>query len=169
MQQAVVIEGWSVFFGLVAGMVLQIFVEWGSAKLKARESLKAAVFELAFVRDHKIAQWEKLAADFRNAVNGDTPALLFQYFDFSKAPTTACYKLIYDGTAYAKMNQQTFEKFVGLISQLSTGAENWFTQQVAATRANFVKATAVANANFFDTKIAELKTAAQDVLKALGA
>jgi hypothetical protein len=111
----------------------------------------------------KLPQWEKSLADFRNAVNGNAPHLMFQYFDFSKAPTAACWRLLGNGIAYRKLKKDTLEKFVSVIAQVSQGTENYYYQQVLASQNHFVQATALNTANFLASKIDELKKNAQDV------
>lgn len=153
----VIIEGVSVFLGIVAGAFIQYALDWIRTWIQRREQIKNVRFEANYVLS-RVEVWRLLANDFRNAVNGDSPQNVVQYFEVSKVPLAASWAFVNSGQAFKVLGETGLRQLLDLLSTLTPQWENVINTAVRGVRENFNKPAAVLHANYLDAKLRDIET-----------
>lgn len=162
----VVIEGFGVFIGIVAGALVQWLADIARNWSSAAEQRRKVRFEISYVLK-KVAAWRELARGLRDAIVGDNTMGIVQYFDFTKAPLGASWNFVNSGKAYVDLGEDGLRHLLDLLATLSIGWENVVNNSIQQLRNNFSKQAGVMQCDFIDAKLRDIEKYAKEVNAAL--
>lgn len=161
----IVIEGVSVFIGIVAGAIVQYLLDVIRTRFARARHLRTVRFELTYVQS-RVSDWKKLARALRDAINADNPGGMTQYFDLSKVPLAASWALVNNGEAFKTLDEEEVRKLLEILSSLNQAAESVHNTNIQQARNNFLKQNALMHVQLMDNKLDELEANARAILKA---
>lgn len=124
-----IIYGVSVFVGIVAGVFVEVGVNYINNKRRIIQECKNMKFENE-CNINKINKWLDLLNDFRNKATGDRINEFSGYFNFSWIIFISSNRMIQNGTLYKVLSFESIEKLQENASQLSLMAENQINGQI---------------------------------------
>ena len=147
-----ILHGFGVFLGVIAGTVVTVLAQWWATRGNELQKVKNLRFECQ-LNITKIDAWLEELEKYRNAVNGDSVAIYFGYFDFSRAVHVTADEMFQAGLLYKYLDHEEILKLQVIFTELSMNGEHLINQQIASNKANPDKQTAVSQINFYEDKL----------------
>lgn len=171
------LQGFGVFLGVLAGVVVTYFAQWVGARFENKQKLKNLKFEIN-LNLIKIDSWLEKIVKYRNAVNGDALRSFFEYFDLSRFISITANKMFSEGLLYKYWSEETIGELLIIYSEFSLDGERFLNNLVNQDRTNFItaqdkgdlkglaaaKAIAVQNVDFWENKLKKHKRTLQGAL-----
>lgn len=160
------LQGFGVFLGVLAGTAVTLLTQWIIQRRREGQKLKNLKFEFE-LNIKKIDRWLKEITAYRNAVNGDTLHMYAGYFDLSRFVSVTANDMFLTGLLYRYLDHDDIGNLQVLFSEFSLYGENYLNNQIALNKANFNKAKAVQDVNFWEKKFEDHKKTLEQILKKL--
>lgn len=160
------LQGFGVFLGVLAGTAVTLLTQWIIQRRRESQKLKNLKFEFE-LNIKKIDRWLKEITAYRNAVNGDTLHMYAGYFDLSRFVSVTANDMFLTGLLYRYLDHDDIGNLQVLFSEFSLYGENYLNNQIAQNKANFNKAKAVQDVNFWEKKFEDHKKTLEQILKKL--
>lgn len=160
------LQGFGVFLGVLAGTAVTLLTQWIIQRRRESQKLKNLKFEFE-LNIKKIDRWLEEITAYRNAVNGDTLHMYAGYFDLSRFVSVTANDMFLTGLLYRYLDHDDIGNLQVLFSEFSLYGENYLNNQIAQNKANFNKAKAVQDVNFWEKKFKDHKKTLEQILKKL--
>jgi hypothetical protein len=169
-----ILQGLGVFFGVIAGIAINLITQWVIEKRKESQKIKNLKFEFE-LNIKKISKWIKEITDYRNAVNGDALSNYFGHFDLSRFITVTANNMFWSDLLYKYLDHDGIGKLQVIFSEFSPVWEDMLNKQVAQNKGKaadinswpLVKAKVIADINFWESKFEEHKKTLEETLNKL--
>lgn len=168
------LQGFGVFLGVVAGVIVMHISQWLNERLKEKQKVKNLKFEF-MLNIKKIDSWLEEIGKYRNAVNGDTLQTYFGYFDLSRFVSVTANDMFLSGLLYKYLEHDDIARLQPIYAEFSLPWENMLNQQITTFRELAVdysswlitKPQVVSHVNFWEGKLREHQRTLEEVLKKL--
>jgi hypothetical protein len=107
-----------VFFGVVAGSIVTLLVNYLAQRLDERSQIKNLVFELS-LNCTKLEEWLEELTKYRNAVNGDSLDSYYGYIRLSSAIGVTTNQLHTRGVLYRHLSHEHIAQLQEAFTDLS--------------------------------------------------
>ena len=165
------LQGFGVFLGVVAGVAVNLIVQYMILKkteLQFKQNLK---FEIT-LNISKIDKWLKEIERYRNSVNADALDNYYGYFDLSRFITNTANEMFRSGLLYKYLNHKAIEQLQVISSEFSFFGENFFNNQInqykhqATTQEDWwnIKKEVIQNIDFWEKKFENHKEALKNII-----
>ncbi|MBN2140573.1 MAG: hypothetical protein JW718_06150 [Desulfovibrionaceae bacterium] len=155
--------GAGAFFGVVAGLFVNIGTSFYIKRYELKQQVENAKFELEFTL-RKIDEWLEFVKKFKECVAAETPDLFYYYFDLTKAPAPAFNNLFQSGKLYKYFDYESIAKILKVGSKLTVEHENIMNNRARELLKNFNKHEASKEANYWEHLFLEDSKMLQEVL-----
>ena len=170
-----ILQGFGVFLGVIAGVVVLILFQWYIERKKESQKVKNLKFEFE-LNIKKIDKWLEEINKYRNAVNGDSFNNYFGYFNLSRFINVTGNDLFVKGLLYKYLDYDDIGKLQVIYSEFTLQGENFLNNQIVQNRNQVLqqptswpalKSKVVLEVDFWDNKFQEHKKTLEDILKKL--
>ena|SRR2546428_20644 len=161
-----ILQGFGVFLGVLAGTAVTLLTQWVLQRRAETQQLKNLEFEFE-LNIKKIESWLEEMTRYRNAVNGDALATYYGYFDLSRFVYPTANHMFLSGLLYKYLDHDDIGKLLVITSEFSLFGENYLNNQITQHKANFVKAKAVQDVDFWERKFKDHRKSLEEILKKL--
>lgn len=167
-----IFQGFGVFLGVVAGVSINLLVQWINERRKELQKVKNLKFEFE-INIRKIDGWIDELSKYRNAVNGDALDRYFGYFDLSRFIVPTANDMFFSGLLYKYLDKDDIGRLQIIYTEFSVNGEkilneqiDFFRNKAIGERVNWprLKKEVVGHIDFYDNKFKEHKKTLEYIL-----
>lgn len=156
----------SAFLGVIAGTAVTIATQIFFQRKSENQKIDNLKFEF-LLNIKKIDSFLDELTKYRNAVNGDSLAMYFGYFDLSRVVSVIANDMFLSGLLYKYLTHEDIGKVQVIFSEFSLSGENYINNQITQSKAQFDKQKAVGDVDFWEKKFKDHRKTLQEILSKL--
>ena len=166
-----IMYGVSVFVGIIAGIGVQIGVEYIKGRKRIKQECENLKFEI-ICNISKIDKWLESLVDLRNKTNSDRIHEFSGYFNLASTIFCTANRMLQSGTLYKCLSEKNIDKLQSNTTYLSFSGEsiinNQFNQHKQAMLSGFYnKANASTDIDSWEQVLKDCKNNFEEIIKEL--